>query len=317
MNGKISSLERDTLSRNRIVTEIGENFFVEAGAGSGKTTMLVNRMVAMVESGIGIEKICAITFTKAAAGEFYDRFQKKLIERSRAGAAASAALPGSLQPPTDDTRKKCSEALQKIDLCFMGTIDAFCGMVLSEHPSEAGIPSDSSIVSDEDAAVVYKQQYVKICAGEYGEELKALSKTFQALHRGAQDVFVKGISFLMDNRNVCIHFHEAEAADIDKDFARDRQELIRALKCLLDHPELKYSGNAPSREAWESLPDTYNAIRRRWSSNYPGLLYALKSLKNIRLLPEALDRYAVSLGSLFVPGGKGKKPKWLEGMTPR
>ena len=316
MNGKISSLERDTLSRNRIVTEIGENFFVEAGAGSGKTTMLVNRMVAMVESGIGIEKICAITFTKAAAGEFYDRFQKKLIERSRAGAAASAALPGSLQPPTDDTRKKCSEALQKIDLCFMGTIDAFCGMVLSEHPSEAGIPSDSSIVSDEDAAVVYKQQYVKICAGEYGEELKALSKTFQALHRGAQDVFVKGISFLMDNRNVCIHFHEAEAADIDKDFARDRQELIRALKCLLDHPELKYSGNAPSREAWESLPDTYNAIRRRWSSNYPGLLYALKSLKNIRLLPEALDRYAVSLGSLFVPGGKGKKPKWLEYASP-
>ncbi len=312
MDGKISSFERDTLSRSRIVSEIGENFFVEAGAGSGKTTMLVNRMVAMVEAGIGIEKICAITFTKAAAGEFYDRFQKTLIERSRAGAAASAALPGSLQPPTDRTRELCSEALKKIDLCFMGTIDAFCGMVLSEHPSEAGIPSDSSIVSDEDAAVVYKQQYVKICAGEYGEELKALSKTFQALHRGAQDVFVKGISFLMDNRNVCFHFHEAEAADIDKDFARDRQELIRALKCLLDHPELKYSGNAPSREAWESLPDTYNAIRRRWSSNYPGLLYALKSLKNIRLLPEALDRYAVSLGSLFVPGGKGKKPKWLE-----
>ena len=349
MDGKISSLERDTLSRSRIVSEIGENFFVEAGAGSGKTTMLVNRMVAMVEAGIGIEKICAITFTKAAAGEFYDRFQKTLIERSGAGSAAApvvrdaasaaaptgavpaaapadaapaaasadaAALPGSLQPPTDRTRELCSEALKKIDLCFMGTIDAFCGMVLSEHPSEAGIPSDSSIVSDEDAAVVYKQQYVKICAGEYGEELKALSKTFQALHRGAQDVFVKGISFLMDNRNVCFHFHEAEAADIDKDFARDRQELIRALKCLLDHPELKYSGNAPSREAWDSLPDTYNAIRRRWSSNYPGLLYALKSLKNIRLLPEAADLYAVSLGSLFVPGGKGKKPKWLEYASP-
>ena len=87
MDGKISSLERDTLSRSRIVSEIGENFFVEAGAGSGKTTMLVNRMVAMVEAGIGIEKICAITFTKAAAGEFYDRFQKTLIERSRASSA--------------------------------------------------------------------------------------------------------------------------------------------------------------------------------------------------------------------------------------
>ena len=43
---------------------------VVAGAGSGKTTMLVNRMVAMVEAGIDISKISAITFTKAAADSF-------------------------------------------------------------------------------------------------------------------------------------------------------------------------------------------------------------------------------------------------------
>ena len=51
------SLERDILSRKRIVSEISENFFVEAGAGSGKTTMLVNRMVAMVEAGLDISRI--------------------------------------------------------------------------------------------------------------------------------------------------------------------------------------------------------------------------------------------------------------------
>lgn len=58
-------LELDKASRNKIVSETNKNFFVEAGAGSGKTTMLVRRMVAMVEAGIPIEKICAITFTKA------------------------------------------------------------------------------------------------------------------------------------------------------------------------------------------------------------------------------------------------------------
>ena len=52
----MTSLERDTLSRKRIVSEMDKNFFVEAGAGSGKTTMLVKRMVAMVESGIDIRK---------------------------------------------------------------------------------------------------------------------------------------------------------------------------------------------------------------------------------------------------------------------
>ena len=78
----MTNLEIDTLSRNKIVSEINTNFFVEAGAGSGKTTMLVNRMIAMVENGIDIDKICAITFTKAAANEFYERFQSLLIERS-------------------------------------------------------------------------------------------------------------------------------------------------------------------------------------------------------------------------------------------
>ena len=55
----MTSLEKDTLSRNRIVSGINENFFVEAGAGSGKTTMLVNRMAAMVEAGLDISKISA------------------------------------------------------------------------------------------------------------------------------------------------------------------------------------------------------------------------------------------------------------------
>lgn len=76
----MTSLEKDTLSRNRIVSGINENFFVEAGAGTGKTTMLVNRMAAMVEAGLDISKICAITFTKAAAGEFYDRHSYFLID---------------------------------------------------------------------------------------------------------------------------------------------------------------------------------------------------------------------------------------------
>ena len=51
----------DEHERYRIIREINTNFFVEAGAGSGKTTILVERMVAMIESGIPVDKICAIT----------------------------------------------------------------------------------------------------------------------------------------------------------------------------------------------------------------------------------------------------------------
>ncbi|MBQ1534492.1 MAG: UvrD-helicase domain-containing protein [Erysipelotrichaceae bacterium] len=57
----------DQEARKLIISDIASNLFVEAGAGSGKTTMLVERMVAMVEKGLPVEKICTITFTKAAA----------------------------------------------------------------------------------------------------------------------------------------------------------------------------------------------------------------------------------------------------------
>ena len=138
----ITNLDRDAKSRNSIVFEIKKNFFVEAGAGSGKTTMLVNRMVAMVEAGIEIDKMCAITFTKAAAGEFYKRFQKLLQERSNPTFVwTDKGQAGQLPQPTEETRARCLRALQNIDLCFMGTIDSFCNVILSEHPTEAGVPS--------------------------------------------------------------------------------------------------------------------------------------------------------------------------------
>ena len=61
--------DQDQTARNKIRTNTSSNYFVEAGAGSGKTSVLVDRMAAMVENGMDISKICAITFTKAAAGE--------------------------------------------------------------------------------------------------------------------------------------------------------------------------------------------------------------------------------------------------------
>ena len=59
----------DLEARRRIREDLYTNFFVEAGAGSGKTTELVGRMAAMVENGFDVEKICAITFTVAASQE--------------------------------------------------------------------------------------------------------------------------------------------------------------------------------------------------------------------------------------------------------
>ena len=60
----------DAEARRKIAQDLDETLFVEAAAGTGKTTELVNRMVALVGSGRGeLERMVAVTFTEAAAGE--------------------------------------------------------------------------------------------------------------------------------------------------------------------------------------------------------------------------------------------------------
>lgn len=286
----MTNLEIDTLSRNKIVSDINTNFFVEAGAGSGKTTMLVNRMVAMVEKGIAIDKICAITFTKAAANEFYERFQSLLIERSNPDYVwEDKGYAGQLPCPTTETRSRCEEALKNIDLCFMGTIDSFCNMVLSEHPSAAKIPSDSSLISDVDASIMYGQYFVRICEGMYGDELAGMARTFNLLHRDGKKVFVECMPYFMDNRNVHFNFPRETNYDIDIIFADIRKELINLLKFLCEHSYYKYIGNKPSTEVWEEIEKYYKIIRRRWSTNYSNVLYAIGKLSKICIENKAYD----------------------------
>lgn len=305
-------LEQDMLSRNKIVSETNKNFFVEAGAGSGKTTMLVRRMVAMIEAGIPIEQICAITFTKAAAGEFYARFQKLLIERSNQNSdIKKTGQAGELPVPTEESEKKCREALEKIDLCFMGTIDSFCSMVLSEHPSEAKIPSDSKIISDEEVKNIYRQQFVKICAGNYGEELQKKAQDFSSFYKNAEEVFAAGEAILMNNRNVEFQGIEAVGkANADVIFKQDKENLLSMVAFLKDHQELKYTKEKNNLAAWNEIEDIYRNLDTKWSSNFESVLYAIGKLSKIRLIKETDDNYPYELGGFFRKGGSSGS--WLE-----
>lgn len=118
----------DQAARLRIREDLERNFLVEAGAGSGKTTSLVDRMVALVRDGAcEVKEIAAVTFTRMAAAELRERFQVEL-ERAAAG----------LQPG-DSRRRLLEEALRNIDGAFLGTIHSFCAKLLRERPLEAGL----------------------------------------------------------------------------------------------------------------------------------------------------------------------------------
>ncbi|MBZ9533263.1 UvrD-helicase domain-containing protein [Cytobacillus oceanisediminis] len=127
----------DQEARDKIKYELHTNFLVEAGAGSGKTTSLVERMVHLIYTNTcKIEQIVAITFTRKAADELKIRFQSKLE---------------SVWKTEEDIERKerLAEALQNIDRCFLGTVHSFCAKLLRERPIEASL--DISFKELEDA----------------------------------------------------------------------------------------------------------------------------------------------------------------------
>ena len=305
------SLQMDTDARNKIVSDIDKSFFVEAGAGSGKTTMLVNRMVAMVEAGIDIDKICAITFTKAAAGEFYERFQNLLIERSRTNYEwKDEGHAGQLPEPTKESRDKCKEALENIDLCFMGTIDSFCRMVLSEHPAKAGIASDAVLISDAEAEIIYKQLYVKICAGEFGAELQEMGRVFQQLYRNPEEIFVKSVAIFMDERNVNFTYSIPDNFDLDAKFASDRDKVLKFVDCLVRNQDLRYENDylennddkdyKRSLDAWNKINIIKYHLEKKWSRDFVNVLYYLDRLGYIYVKNYAVSKYPEEVRGMLV-----------------
>ena len=75
----------DQADRDRIRDDLAHNLFVEAGAGAGKTTSLVGRIVELVRSGVPIGGIAAITFTEKAAGELRHKLRLALQAEADGG----------------------------------------------------------------------------------------------------------------------------------------------------------------------------------------------------------------------------------------
>lgn len=87
----------DQKQRDMIARELETSFFVEAGAGSGKTHSLIDRMAGIIRRGYaGIENVVAVTFTRKAASELSERFQIRLerTEKELHDGETEGAKPG-------------------------------------------------------------------------------------------------------------------------------------------------------------------------------------------------------------------------------
>ena len=120
--------ENDDEARIAIRTELDTNMLVEAGAGSGKTTLMVERLLAYIARGTPVDALAAVTFTKKAANELRQRLEVKMEDGART--------------QSGEVQQRFIVALQNRERMFIGTVHAFCGRILREHALDAGLPPD-------------------------------------------------------------------------------------------------------------------------------------------------------------------------------
>lgn len=140
--------------RRRAVSELSTTFLVEAGAGTGKTSVLLQRLLALVQNGRSqLERIAAITFTEKAAAEL----------RVRLRAEIDTVLAGSLP---EGERRNLREARSQLERAQIATVHAFCAALLRERSVEARVDPDFTVLDEFGASLLRAETWREWVAQE-------------------------------------------------------------------------------------------------------------------------------------------------------
>ena len=128
----------DEAERVRIRSDLDATLFVEAGAGAGKTSSLVDRIVNLVRSGVPVTGIAAITFTEKAAAELRSRTRQRL--QADGGPDTEAALA-------------------RLDHAPIGTLHSFARRILFDFPIDAGLPPGFSVLDELESGLAFEERW--------------------------------------------------------------------------------------------------------------------------------------------------------------
>jgi len=164
-------------------TRPDRSVLLSASAGSGKTHVLVRRMIHLMAAGVKPGEIAAATFTEKAAAQMKDKLYGTLAEAAREGMPVSELLELAPEeapcPLTVSPEEMLSDLTASPDELRVGTIHALCLFILRRFPLEAGLPPDF-VVMDESEIPVRRQSAVDsfmdtLRAGGLMEEYRTLT----------------------------------------------------------------------------------------------------------------------------------------------
>lgn len=206
---------------------------VEAGAGSGKTLVLVERILDIIErDGVNLDDIVAITFTDKAAAEMKDRLRRAFHAKA---------------PPDDPARMTYWRALERrVESARITTIHSFCSSLLRENALSAGADPDFAVLSDAEASLLRNEIAERALHGLLDAGDAAAMRAAVALGpRDLRDALAKmlGKRAVLESPGAFDEVHDPEA------LARRWKEFVMA-----DY-ERRLSALKDSREAARLLGD--------------------------------------------------------------
>lgn len=149
-----------TPAQRKAIGTTDANVAVSAGAGAGKTRVLVERYLNILANDLAAcDGIMAITFTNKAAKEMKDRI------RSRAAELAAAA-------DDEETGRRWRAAGTEIEHAPIGTFHSFCARVLRENPVEAALDPNFAVLDEAEASLLVEKTLAEVFAAAMaaGEE---------------------------------------------------------------------------------------------------------------------------------------------------
>ena len=133
----------DEAARLHIGSALDETIVVEAAAGTGKTTALVERIVRVIAAGrASVGEIVAVTFTEKAAGELKLRIRERL-ERARQ------------EEPQAPVVARLDSAVRNLEEAHVSTIHGFCADLLRERPVEARVDPSFQVLTEAQATTIF------------------------------------------------------------------------------------------------------------------------------------------------------------------
>jgi ATP-dependent helicase/nuclease subunit A len=157
------------------------NIIVVAGAGTGKTSTLVERCMALLEEGCSIECILMVTFTEAAATEMRGRIREALQKKLESLEAKQA--DGS-------HREHFQKQLALLDSALISTLHSFCMQLVRDHFFELGIDPDISVLDDQQIRPLIQQLLDAVFERHYAgstETDQAVRKLIRIQGRGSDE----------------------------------------------------------------------------------------------------------------------------------